>query len=180
MFSFRPEIAKDLSSLSKLHSVEWSNDLKGGKAVYLSGLFDKLGYKVRKALSAESVKCSFSIAHCSVNFKEGHMGDVDFLIQSIGRDIPVIQPDSTGYTSGNKNSRVALQEQKEIFILPTIQISNLLQSEVEVFLSDKGTVKQIYLTIKKMRCKMLYMYHVISYYLLCSALLFCCRFPKHY
>ncbi|WOH10040.1 hypothetical protein DCAR_0729501 [Daucus carota subsp. sativus] len=139
LFSFRPEIAKDLSSLSKLHSVEWSNDLKGGKAVYLSGLFDKLGYKVRKALSAESVKCSFSIAHCSVNFEEGHMGDVDFLIQSIGRDIPVIQPDSTGYTSGNKNSHVALQEQKEIFILPTIQISNLLQSEVEVFLSDKDS-----------------------------------------
>lgn len=138
MFSFRPEITKDWRSLSKLHSVEWSNDLKGGKAIYLFGLFDKLSYKVRKALSAESVKCSFSIAHCSLKSEEGHIGDIDFLVQSIGRDIPVIQPDSTGYTSGNRNSHVALQEQKEIFIFPTIQISNLLQSEVEVFLSDKG------------------------------------------
>ncbi|XP_074349870.1 uncharacterized protein LOC141689470 isoform X3 [Apium graveolens] len=139
LFSFRPEITKDSRSLSELHLVEWSNDLKGGKAIYLSGLFDKLSYKVRKALSTESVKCSFSIAHCSLKSEEGHIGDIDFLVQSIGRDIPVIQPDNTGYTSGNTNSHVALQEQREIFILPTIQISNLLQSEVEVFLSDKDS-----------------------------------------
>lgn len=69
------------------------------------------------------------------------MGDVDFLIQSIGRDIPVIQPDSTGYTSGNRTSNVALQEQKEIFMLPPIRISNLLQTEIEVFLSDEGKNK---------------------------------------
>lgn len=106
----------------------------------MSGLFDKLGYQVRKAFS-ESVKCSFSTAHCSLKSEEGHVDDIHFLIQSIGRDIPVIQPDSTGYARGNRNSPVALQEQREIFILPTIQISNLLQSEIKVVLTDKGNKK---------------------------------------
>ncbi|BBH07848.1 Protein of unknown function D, partial [Prunus dulcis] len=47
-------------------SVEWSDDLKGGKAVRLSGIFDRLSYRVRNALFTESVKCSFSTAQCTL------------------------------------------------------------------------------------------------------------------
>ncbi|XP_059638646.1 uncharacterized protein LOC132280907 isoform X2 [Cornus florida] len=137
LFSFRPEIIDGLRNFKKSLSVEWSEELKGGKAVHLSGLFDKLSYKVRKALSVEPVRCSFSTAHCSLKSQDGHVADVHFLIQSIGRDIPVVKPQNNGYTPGNRNLPVALREQKEIFLLPTVRVSNLLQSEIHVLLTDR-------------------------------------------
>lgn len=131
----------------KALSVEWSNELKGGKAVRLSGIFDRLGYEVRRALSIESAKCSFSTAHCSVRSEDAHVTSLHFLIQSVGRDVPIIHPEKSSDGSESKSSAVALQEQKEIFLLPTVQVSNLLHSEIHVLLTETGKYRKCYSTI---------------------------------
>ncbi|XP_048232851.1 uncharacterized protein LOC8260571 isoform X2 [Ricinus communis] len=136
LFSFRPEIADGLISSKSALSVEWSDELKGGKAVCLSGIFDRLGYKVRRALSVETTKCSFSTAHCTLGSEDSHVTNLHFLIQSIGKDVPIIHPDKSGDVSKSRNSPIALQEQKEIFLLPTVRVSNLLHSEIHVLLSE--------------------------------------------
>ncbi|KAJ6733010.1 VACUOLAR PROTEIN SORTING-ASSOCIATED PROTEIN VPS13 [Salix koriyanagi] len=138
LFSFRPEITDDLINSKSPLSAEWSDELKGGKAVCLSGIFDKLGYKVRKALSVDTTKCSFSTACCTLKSGDAHATNLHFLIQSIGRDVPIIQPDESSGSSENMTSAVSLQEQKEIFILPTVRVSNLLHSEIHVLLTEKG------------------------------------------
>lgn len=122
IFSFRPKVSDD--------SMGWSDELKGGKAARLSGLFDKISYHVRKAFPAESAKSSFSTARTLSTSKD----DLHFLIQSTKEDVPILQ-------SERRASPVSLLEQKEIYILPTVQISNLLQSEIQVVLSDKGNMK---------------------------------------
>ena len=121
-----------------LLSVEWSDDLKGGKAVRLSGIFDKLSYQVRKALLNEAVKCSFSTVQCSLKSEGSHVADMHFLIQIIGRDVPVVQPSNSKEGYEYSSSPVTLQEQKEIFLLPTVKVSNYLRSEIHVFLSETG------------------------------------------
>ncbi|KAL7193185.1 hypothetical protein ACSBR2_024904 [Camellia fascicularis] len=126
--SFRPEITDDMTNPKKSLVVEWSDDLKGGKAVRISGVFDKLSYKVRKAFSVEPVKYSVSTTHCSLKYEDGRVADLHFLIHSIVRDVPVIKPD--------KDSPVALQEQREIFLLPTVRVFNLLQADIHVLLTD--------------------------------------------
>lgn len=136
LFSFRPEMTDGLRNFKKSISVQWSDDLKGGKAVRLSGLFDKLSYKVRKAVSVASLKCSFSTALCSLKSEDGLVSNMYFLLQSITKDVPVIQPDKSGDVHNYRNSPVALHEQKEIFLLPTVRVSNLLQSEIHVLLTE--------------------------------------------
>ncbi|KAL8476053.1 hypothetical protein ACS0TY_028647 [Phlomoides rotata] len=136
VFSFRPNIAEGSGNFKK-SSVEWSDDLKGGKPIRLSGLFDKLSYQVRKAFAVNSAKFSLSSANCALTSEEGFVSNVYFLIQTVGKAIPVVNPDNFGYAPSNRNSTVAMQEQKEIFILPTIQVSNLLHSEIHVSLTDK-------------------------------------------
>ncbi|XP_058010533.1 uncharacterized protein LOC110658088 isoform X2 [Hevea brasiliensis] len=135
LFSFRPEIVDGLLNSKRALSVEWSDELKGGKAVCLSGIFDRLGYEVRRALSIESAKCSFSTAHCSVRSEDARVTNLHFLIQSVGRDVPIIHPDKSSDDS-ESSSAVALQEQKEIFLLPTVRVSNLLHSEIHVLLTE--------------------------------------------
>ncbi|GLT39068.1 hypothetical protein SLA2020_132760 [Shorea laevis] len=129
LFSFRPEIPSLMNSSGPLF-VEWSDKLQGGKAVRLSGIFDKLGYEVRKALHVGSLKCSFSTSHCTLRSSDAHVFDMHFLIQSIGREVPITQPDE------NRNAPIALQEQREIFLLPTVRVSNLLNLEIHVLLSE--------------------------------------------
>lgn len=138
LLSFRPEITEYLSIAKKLISVEWSDDLKGGKAVRLSGIFDKLSYKVRKAFLVEPARYSFSTVCCSLRYEGGEVADLFFLVQSVARNIPVVQPNNHGYVPGNWDSPLALQEQKEIFLLPTVRVFNLLQEEVHVLLTDMG------------------------------------------
>ncbi|KAK2986490.1 hypothetical protein RJ640_012170 [Escallonia rubra] len=137
LLSFRPEITQNLIISEKAHTVDWSDELESGKAVRLSGLFDKLGYRVRKAFSVESVKCSFSTEHCSLRYDDGRVANLHFLIQSTRKDVPVVQPDGSGFDHGNRNTPVALQVQKEIFLLPTVRVSNLLHLEIHVHLTDK-------------------------------------------
>lgn len=138
MFSIRPNV-KDGSNNFRTSSAEWSDDLKGGKPVRISGVFDKLSYQVKKALSISSKKYSLSIANCALKSEEGVVTNIYFLIQTVGKAIPVVNPDNFGCAPGNRNSPVAMQEQKEIFLLPTIKVSNLLQTEIHVSLTDKGS-----------------------------------------
>ncbi|OIT19675.1 hypothetical protein A4A49_40401 [Nicotiana attenuata] len=85
LFSFRPEVTDDLTNFEN-PSACWSDDLRGGKPVRLSGIFDKLTYQVRKAFSFQSMKYSLNV--------------------------PIIHPDNFGYAR-DKSLPVALQEQKE-------------------------------------------------------------------
>ncbi|GER30822.1 hypothetical protein STAS_06785 [Striga asiatica] len=136
VFSFRPDLADGTKNFEE-SSVGWSDDLKGGKPVRLSGLFDKLSYQVRKALSINTLKSTLDSASCAVRSKEGYDASMYFLIKTIGKAMPVVNPDNFGYAPGNKNSPVAMQEQKEIFVLPTVQVSNLLHTEIHVSLTDR-------------------------------------------
>lgn len=119
-------------------SVEWSDDLKGGKAVPLSGIFDKLSYKVRKALLTKAEKCSFSTVRCSLKSEDSRVSDMHFLIQSIRREVPVARPVVSKEGFEYSSSPVSLQEEKEIFLLPTVKVFNFLQSEIHVNLSESG------------------------------------------
>ncbi|XP_010558503.1 PREDICTED: uncharacterized protein LOC104827123 [Tarenaya hassleriana] len=134
--SFRPESLEILFKNEKSLMSDWSEELKGGKAVHLSGIFDKLSYGVKKTFSIESVKCSFTTAYCSVTSEHLKVGKVHFLIQSIGRDVPIMQPDVSSDGSETHSSSIALREQKEIFLLPTVQVSNFLSSEVAILLTE--------------------------------------------
>lgn len=119
----------------------WSDDLRGGKPVRLSGIFDKLTYQVRKAFSVQSMKYSLSTAHCAIMSEDGRVANIHFLIESIGKDVPIIYPDNFGYARVDKSSPVALQEQKEIFLLPTVRFTNFLDMEIHVKLNDTGNSK---------------------------------------
>uniref|UniRef100_A0A2N9G322 Vacuolar protein sorting-associated protein 13 VPS13 adaptor binding domain-containing protein n=2 Tax=Fagus sylvatica TaxID=28930 RepID=A0A2N9G322_FAGSY len=136
LFSLRPEFSDGSVNDKNSLSAEWSDDLKGGKAVCVSGILDQLSYKVRKALSVGSMKYSFSTVCCTLKSNGAHVSRMHFLIQSIGRDVPVIQPDKSSDHFKNRDSPVAIQEQKEIFLLPTIKVSNFLHTEIHVLLSE--------------------------------------------
>ncbi|XP_043709955.1 uncharacterized protein LOC122658879 isoform X2 [Telopea speciosissima] len=131
--SFRPEIKEYSGNSGEPVSVEWSEDLEGGKAVRLFGIFDKLNYKFRKTFGVDPVKYSLSTAQCSLSFEGGIFTNIHFLIQSIGRRVPVIKP----FNFIDVQEPVALQEQKEIILLPTVQVCNLLQTEIHVLLTEK-------------------------------------------
>lgn len=157
-------MTKDVINSEISFSVGWSDSIEGGKAVHLSGILDKLNYRVRKALSVKSVKCSFSTAHCTLNSEGIHVGNMHFLIQTISRDVPVVPPENSSAVVKNKNSSVSLQEQKEIYILPTVRMTNLLHCEIEVLLSETGEptiVLQIYFLLANL-C-------VLSFFLWCRS-----------
>ncbi|KAG1347955.1 hypothetical protein COCNU_06G017840 [Cocos nucifera] len=135
LLSVRPYITDHIEKFGELVSIEWSEDLKGGKAVRVSGVFDQLNYRFRKAFGVESIKSFFSCLHCPLVTEGQHVSDLHFLIRTIGRDVPVMQPNVAG-ASEAKASPVAMQVQKEIFIYPTIQIYNLLQSDIFVLLTE--------------------------------------------
>lgn len=54
----------------------------------------------------------------------------------------IIQPDKCIVGYDNRNSPIALQEQKEIFLLPTVRVSNFLHSEIHVLLTETGESKK--------------------------------------
>ncbi|XVF61920.1 hypothetical protein PTKIN_Ptkin08bG0173700 [Pterospermum kingtungense] len=136
LFSFRPEMSRDLIQSDSPLSVKWSDEIKGGKAIRLSGIFDKLSYEVRKAFSVGSVKYSVSTTYCTVQSAAARVFDIHFLIQSIDREVPIIKPDKSKDGLENRHAPISLQQQKEVFILPTVRVSNLLQSEIHVLLNE--------------------------------------------
>lgn len=138
LFSFRPEI-EGLLNPEGSPSVEWSDNIEGGKAKHLSGFFDKLSLRVRRAFSSGSIDYSFSTACCIVKLNDSNVTKLHFLIQSHRRSVPVQQPDEfKAKTSGS--SHLTLQVQRDIVLLPTVQVSNLLQSDIDVFFTytDSG------------------------------------------
>lgn len=135
LLSVRPYITDHIEKFGEFVSIEWSEDLKGGKAVRVSGVFDQLNYRFRKAFGVESVKSFFSSLHCPLVTEGQHVSNLHFLIRTIRRDVPVMQP-NVGGASEAKASPVALQVQREIFVYPTIQVYNLLQSEIVVLLTE--------------------------------------------
>lgn len=52
--------------------------------------------------------------------------------------MPVLHPDKSRDVSRSIDLPVVLQEQKEIFLLPTVRVSNLLHTEIYVLLSETG------------------------------------------
>lgn len=66
------------------------------------------------------------------------MNQMHFLVQSTSRDVPIVQPDDH---RKSKDSSIALQEQKEIFLLPTVRVSNLLDSDIDVLLTETGNMR---------------------------------------
>ncbi|KAG2408680.1 uncharacterized protein HKW66_Vig0035020 [Vigna angularis] len=138
LFSFRPKIAEELINSESSLSLEWSDYIKGGKAVHLSGIFNKLNYRIRKALFEKSVKCSFSTSCCTLKSEGKNIANMHFLIQTIATEIPVV-PEKSAAVLKNDNPTVSLLEKKEIYLLPTVRVTNLLHSEIDVILSE--TVK---------------------------------------
>ncbi|EOA26077.1 hypothetical protein CARUB_v10019496mg [Capsella rubella] len=134
--SFRPESLEALFEGEKSLASEWSEELEGGKAVRLTGIFDKLSYGVKRALSIESVKVSLTTTYCSVTSASQCVGKVHFLIHSIRREVPIIRPDASSDVLEKQKACIALREQKEIFLLPTVQVSNFLSSEAAILLTE--------------------------------------------
>lgn len=80
------------------------------------------------------MKSCFSSLSCPVFVNDRHVTDLNFLIHTVGRDVPV-QP-TNGTRLSDRSAPVALQFQREIFIYPTVQEYNFLQTDVDVVLID--------------------------------------------
>lgn len=137
--SFRPKSLETFSEGEKSLASEWSEELEGGKAVRLTGIFDKLSYGVKRALAIKSVNVSLTTTYCSVTSENQCVDKVHFLIHSIGREVSITRPDASSDVFEKRNASIALREQKEIFLLPTVQVSNFLSSEAAIFLTETGT-----------------------------------------
>jgi hypothetical protein len=114
---------------------EWSDDVKGAKAVRVSGLFENLHYNFRK-LSGRQMEFSFATVFCPLQNKEkktnesgGKVGSY-FLIRSTRRQVPVFKPTSNKDRNQGRQSVTAWQEQQEVVLLPTIRFLNLLTCDI--------------------------------------------------
>lgn len=117
-------------------SFEWSDDLKGVKAVRISGLFDKLSHHIKKTFYGQTAECCFSMIHCGLNLPGTKIKDLYFLVRTMKRKLSVGTPHTPEYRK-QQSQRVALQEQQDIWIMPTIQVSNLLDMKIAVTSSDR-------------------------------------------
>ncbi|TVT99078.1 hypothetical protein EJB05_55577, partial [Eragrostis curvula] len=136
MLSIRPEISEHSTNISQPALVKWSEDITGEKAIRLSGVIDRLNYNLRKAFHVDSMKSSFSSLSCPVFVNDHHVTDLHFLIHTLGRDVPVQPTNGTRLSDRSARAPVALQFQREIFIYPTVQVYNFLQTDVHVVLTD--------------------------------------------
>ncbi|KAL0689230.1 hypothetical protein Bca4012_088908 [Brassica carinata] len=137
--SFRPKSLEKVSESEKSLASEWSEELEGGKAVRLTGIFDKLSYGVKRALAIKSVNVSLTTTYCSVTSENQSVHKVHFLIHSIGREVSIIRPDASSDVFGRRNACIALREQKEIFLLPTVQGTYISASNIAILLADQLT-----------------------------------------
>lgn len=134
MLSIRPEISERSDNFGQATLVKWSEDITGEKAVRISGIIEKLNYNLRRAFSIDSMKSSFSCLSCPLSVDGQHVTDLHFLIHTLGRDVP-LQPTNSTRVS-DRSAPVALQFQREIFIYPTVQVYNFLQTDIHVLLTD--------------------------------------------
>lgn len=131
----KPDINKFVGNKESV-SADWSEVLQGGKAQRLSGIFDKLNYKLKKAFGSESVKSFFGTLSCPIIVDGRQVSCLYILVQTIVRDVPVIQPPNPSDNYNFGSSPVAMQLQKEIFLYPTVQVYNLLQTEIFVHVTE--------------------------------------------
>ncbi|PKA60961.1 hypothetical protein AXF42_Ash019950 [Apostasia shenzhenica] len=136
LLSLRPRINKYDEDNERNILLNWSEEIKGGKALRISGLFDKLNYRLRNALGVGPAKSFFSSLHCSITLEGQPFSNLYFIIHTIRTDVPLFQPQNVGDATVDRTSPVATQLQKEIFVYPTVQVYNLLQSEILVLLID--------------------------------------------
>ncbi|XP_039116930.1 uncharacterized protein LOC120252825 isoform X3 [Dioscorea cayenensis subsp. rotundata] len=136
LLSIRPDVTEYLKEDMTSVSTSWSEELTGEKSVRVSGILDKLNYKLRKTFGIEATKSFFSIVSCPLKVEGQHVSNVHFLIETLRREVPVIQPENSVNKSETIVSPVALQMQKEIFIYPTIQVYNFLQSDIQVLMTE--------------------------------------------
>lgn len=121
MLSIRPDISEHSENIGQQASVKWSEDITGEKTIRISGVIEKLNYNLRKAFN--------------VVFSNGHrVTDLHFLIHILVRDVPVLPTNGTRVSE--RSAPVALQFQREIFIYPTVQVYNFLQTDIHVVLTD--------------------------------------------
>ncbi|XP_038880803.1 uncharacterized protein LOC120072502 isoform X2 [Benincasa hispida] len=139
LLSFRPMLTDESMNFKNSRSVEWSDDFKGEKAKHLSGIFDKLSYKFRRALMVGLEKYSFSTASCKLFVDDGREEYLHFLIQCVSKDVHIMRPDESGHRFDTSHSSDVLQVQKQIFLLPTVRVSNSLYSDIHVLLSEKDS-----------------------------------------
>lgn len=145
LLSIRPDVTEYLKEDMTSVSTSWSEELTGEKSVRVSGILDKLNYKLRKTFGIEATKSFFSIVSCPLKVEGQHVSNVHFLIETLRREVPVIQPENSVNKSETIVSPVALQMQKEIFIYPTIQVYNFLQSDIQVLMTENQPGKTIHL-----------------------------------
>ncbi|KAJ4788105.1 hypothetical protein LUZ62_039351 [Rhynchospora pubera] len=142
LLSFKPIMSKQY--LEKYYagsaSADWSEDIIGGKAVRISGVLEKLNYKLRRAFGIDSFNSLFDCLSCPLYIEGIQVSNLYFLVHTVERNVPLQKPLDGGSSSeGNSTSPVALRVQKEIFIYPTVQVHNFLQSEILVILGDSET-----------------------------------------
>lgn len=134
MLSVRPYISEHTENISQSALVKWSEDITGEKAIRISGIIEKLNYNLRKAFNVDTMKSSFSSLSCPIFVNDRHVTDLHFLIHTLGRDMPVHPTNGTRLS--DRSAPVALQLQREIFIYPTVQVYNFLQTDIHVVLTD--------------------------------------------
>ncbi|KAG0467159.1 hypothetical protein HPP92_018739 [Vanilla planifolia] len=77
LLSLRPQFP-EYENNERNVSFSWSEEIKGEKAQRVSGMFDKLNYKFRKALGAGSLKSFYSILCCPITMEGQHASDMHF------------------------------------------------------------------------------------------------------
>uniref|UniRef100_A0A0E0MP78 Vacuolar protein sorting-associated protein 13 VPS13 adaptor binding domain-containing protein n=1 Tax=Oryza punctata TaxID=4537 RepID=A0A0E0MP78_ORYPU len=130
----KPEISEHSGNFGQTTLVKWSDDITGEKAVRVSGVMEKLNYNIRRAFSIDSMKSSFSSLSCHVSVDGQHVTALHFLVHTLSREVP-LHP-TNGSPVFDRNATVALQLQREIFIYPTVQVYNFLQTDIHVILTD--------------------------------------------
>uniref|UniRef100_A0A0D3HWC0 Vacuolar protein sorting-associated protein 13 VPS13 adaptor binding domain-containing protein n=1 Tax=Oryza barthii TaxID=65489 RepID=A0A0D3HWC0_9ORYZ len=130
----KPEISEHSGNFGPTTLVKWSEDITGEKAVRISGVMEKLNYNIRRAFSIDSMKSSFSSLSCDVSIDGQHVTALHFLVHTLSREVP-LHP-TNGSPVFDRNATVAFQLQREIFIYPTVQVYNFLQTDIHVILTD--------------------------------------------
>ncbi|KAJ7546345.1 hypothetical protein O6H91_08G036400 [Diphasiastrum complanatum] len=127
-------------SIATSTNYEWSQDVKGSKAVRVSGLFDKLHYRLKTTFKTQGLDSSFETVFCRMKEYEtmtrnssDEIPGKHFIIRTFRRKVPVTKP-NTSKQQKSRPSVVAWQEQQEILLLPTIRVQNFLSCSIELIL----------------------------------------------
>lgn len=106
----------------------------------ISGVLEKLNYKLRRAFGFCSFNSLFNCLSCPLSVEGMQASDLHFLVHTVERNVPLQSPlDGGSNSEKNSTSTMALRMQREIFIYPTVQVYNFLQSPILVVLGENQT-----------------------------------------